>query len=189
MNTHAYTFPLKYFPQQETRIQLQSTAGSQNVNLTGFRAGEVRHILLWLTKAAAAGGVAGEDTDGPLAWVPISDVVLTYNGEIFFRSDGGSAQLWNLIQDTKSAGLNTFTQDAALGTWAPYLSTWVDVPFEQVNVPYDKEVKLVSGKPILNAVVNLQLKTPTAAADYTLHAVYLYNSSLLCSRGGAEYIF
>ena len=49
MNSHAYTFPLPYFCQQETTIQLQATASSQSVNLTGFRAGEVRSILCWLT--------------------------------------------------------------------------------------------------------------------------------------------
>jgi hypothetical protein len=56
-------------------------------------------------------------------------------------------------------------------------------------VPYDKEIKLVHGKPILNAIVNLTFDTPTADTDYTLHAVYLYNASLLCSRGSAEYVF
>ena len=72
------------------------------------------------------------------------------------------------------------------------LTTWVDVPFAQVNVPYDKESKLVHGKPILNAVVNLQFTTPDVAApgdSSTLPAVYLYNASLLFSRGSSEYIF
>jgi hypothetical protein len=47
---------------------------------------------------------------------------------------------------------------------------------------------LVLGKPILYAVVNVSLTKPTAD-PYTLHAMYLYNASLLCSRGSAEYIF
>jgi hypothetical protein len=40
-------------------------------------------------------------------------------------------------------------------------------------------------------VVNLTFDAPAvvAPATVTLHAVYLYNASLLCSRGGAEYIF
>jgi hypothetical protein len=93
------------------------------------------------------------------------------------------------VCDTKSSGVTAYTQDGA-GAWEnTSLWTWVDIPFEQCNVPYDKEIKLVAGKPILNAVVNLTLKTPTADTDYTLHAVYLYNSSLLMSRGSAEYIF
>jgi hypothetical protein len=185
MNTHAYTFPLKYFPQQEVQITCANTAASQSVNLTGFRAGEVRNILLWLTKADDVA------LNGSHSWQPLTDIVLTYNGEIYYRADAGASQMWNLISDTKSAGVNTYTQGGGPpATWATnVLAQWVDVPFAQVNVPYDKEVKLVHGKPILNAVVNLSFKTPTAAADYTLHAVYLYNSSLLMSRGGAEYIF
>jgi hypothetical protein len=182
MNTHAYTFPLKYFPQQEVQINC-ANAVNQTINLTGFRAGEVRHILLWLTK--------GDDVsvNGACSWLPISQVQLTYNGEIFYRADSTASQIWNLICDTKSAGVNAYTQDGA-GAWVNSgLWTWVDIPFEQVNVPYDKEVKLVAGKPILNAVVNLTFQTPTADTDYVLHAVYLYNSSLLMSRGSAEYIF
>ena len=42
---------------------------------------------------------------------------------------------------------------------------------------------------ILNAVVNLQFQAPVASTAYVLHAMYLYNASLLCSRGSAEYIF
>jgi hypothetical protein len=56
-------------------------------------------------------------------------------------------------------------------------------------VPYDKEMKLVHGKPILNAIVNLEFRCPAASQNFVLHAMYLYNASLLCSRGSAEYIF
>lgn len=185
MNTHAYTYPLKYFPQQEVQIQLANSAAPQSLNLTGFRAGEVRNILLWLTKASDVAA------NGSHYWEQPLDIQLTYNGEIFYRADSESSQIWNLVCDTKSAGVNTFAAGGAPPeTWnTNVLAPWVDIPFAQVNVPYDKEVKLVHGKPILNAVVNLTLTTPAAAADWTLHAVYLYNSSLLCSRGGAEYVF
>jgi hypothetical protein len=181
MNSHAYTFPLMYFPQQEVTIGLANST-TQNVNLTGFRAGEVQKILLWLTKASDVA------ENGSHSWLPISNVQLTYNGEIYFKTDSSSAQIWNLVCDTKEPGVNTYAQDAS-GNWDNVLSTYVDIPFAQVSVAYDKEIKLVHGKPILNAVVNLSFNTPTAASDYTLHAVYLYNASLLCSRGSSEYIF
>jgi hypothetical protein len=183
MNVHAYTFPLKYFPQQEVQINLQAGL-SQTVNLTGFRAGEVRNILLWLSKGS------DQTTYGSHYWEPLNDVVLTYNGEIFFRADKNVSQLWNLVNDTKEAGVNLSVVNTSNPTGAQnYLSTWVDIPFSQTNIPYDKEVKLVHGKPILNAVVNLTFTVPSSATDWTLHAVYLYNASLLCSRGSAEYIF
>jgi hypothetical protein len=50
-------------------------------------------------------------------------------------------------------------------------------------------MKLVHGKPILNAVVNVSFDVPTLNTSFILHAMYLYNASLLCSRGSAEYIF
>jgi hypothetical protein len=192
MNSHAYTFPLKYFPQQEVQINLGAGSVYTNgkpttatANLTGFRAGEVRNIFLWLTNDA--------DTteNGSHYWNNISDVQLTYNGEIFFKSTSNSSQLWNLVCDTKEPATNIEQQDGS-GGFKSFLSTYVDIPFAQVNVPYDKEVKLVHGKPILNAVVNVSLVTPelpVGASSWTLHAVYLYNASLLCSRGSSEYIF
>ena len=183
MNSHAYTFPLKYFPQQMVAINLASSSINQTVNLTGFRAGEVQRILMFLTKAS---NVA---QNGNLYWSPIANVQLTYNGEVFYRADANTNPLWSLISDTKSAIGYSLTNTN--GSWGTNTggSPWVDMPFAQVNIPYDKEVKLVHGKPILNAVINLQLLTPTADTDYVLNVVYLYNASLLCSRGGSEYIF
>ena len=188
MNSHAYTFPLLYFAQQETQVQLVAQSAAQSVNLTGFRAGEVRNIVLWLTLNTEQ--VPGGGLFQPAKWYPIGSVTLTYNGEIFSRFDGGSSQLWNLTCDSKLQIVNatTATAGAAAGTNTTQPSYWLDCPFAQVNMPYDKEMKLMHGKPILNAVVNLQLTTPDASA-YTLHAMYLYNASLLCSRGSSEYIF
>lgn len=191
MNSHGYTFPLKYFPQQEVTINagVGSTSSSNkvSVNLTGFRAGEVRNILLWLTNSV------DDAVDGPLAWEAPKNVELTYNGEIFYHSDSDSAQMWNLLETDTQYLVSSAIQDVANpGDFTPSVVTWVNIPFAQVNMPYDKEVKLVHGKPILNAVVNLTFTTPTVLAQgqsWTLHAVYLYNSSLLVSRGGAEYIF
>ena len=193
MNTHAYTFPLKYFPQQQVSINLASSAAVQTVNLTGFRAGEVQKILMFLTRrgdAGSSGGTGGNSVaqNGLLYWLPISNITLTYNGEIFYRADGNSNQLWNLVNDTKTGAVNGALLNTS-GTWGAGLSYWVEMPFSQAAVPYDKEVKLLGGKPILNAVVNLSLQTPTADSDYVLNVVYLYNCSLLCSRGGSEYIF
>lgn len=182
MNTHAYTFPLKYFPQQEVQIGLPGAAISRSVSLTGFRAGEVRNILLWLTKKS------NDNENGNLSWFQLKNVQLTYNGEVFYRANAGSSQMWNLVCDTKSAGYNS-PEQSGNGNWVSGLQYWTDIPFAQVNIPYDKEIKLVHGKPILNAIVNVSFDLPDEGVDYTLHAVYIYNASLLCARGGAEYVF
>jgi hypothetical protein len=191
MNSHAYTFPLMYFAQQETTVAIPSSPSlTQNVNLTGFRAGEVKSIVLWLTRNDASQGTPGSGNYHPLTWEIINNVQLTYNGEIFSRFDTGSSQLWNLVSDQKTASYNNIISNTgAGGGTTPAVSYWVDCPFAQVALPYDRQADLTHGKPILNAVVQVQFDTPAANVPFVLHAMYLYNSSLLCSRGSAEYIF
>jgi hypothetical protein len=183
MNTHGYTYPLKYFPQQEVQINVGAGGASNSVNLSGFRSGEVRDIILWLTRSTS--------TNGPLYWEPLSNLELTYNGEIFYRSDDNSSEMWNLITSDTTPSVSWSIQNGS-GGFTPAVSNWTTIEFAQCNLPYDKEVKLVAGKPILNSIVNLKFATPTTltgGATWTLHALYLYNASLLFSRGGAEYIF
>ena len=192
MNSHAYTFPLMYFAQQETQVPIVTGVANQSVNLTGFRAGEVRSIVLWVTgNSQTINTNTGQYN--PMNWVQPSNLQVTYNGEIFTRFDNLSAPLWNLVNDEKSSQVNLVLPQLGGGGSlpAPVAATWIDCPFAQVNVAYDKEMKLVHGKPVLNAVVQV-LITPPVAGDvngYTLHAMYVYNASLLCSRGSAEYIF
>jgi hypothetical protein len=190
MNSHAYTFPLSFFAQQEVQVQVASSAGSLNVstNLTGFRAGEVQRIVLWLTPSGAV-QTPGSGSFNPLQWLAMNNLILTYNGEIFARYDAGSAQLWNLAGDEKSQSVSTSVQTVGSVAVTPTVMQWIDAPFAQTNMAYDREMKLVHGKPILNAVVNVSFDVPALNTSYILHAMYLYNASLLCSRGSAEYIF
>ena len=192
MNSHAYTFPLPYFCQQETQVPVGVQASLQtpnSVNLTGFRAGEVRDIVLWLTKDTEQ--VVGTGVYQGAKWYGIGQLTLTYNGEIFSRFDAGSSQLWNLVSDEKANFVNAsfYTPNQSAGTVVVGTSPWTICPFSQVNVPYDREVKLAHGKPILNAVVNLTFNNPNTTDAFTLHAMYIYNASLLCSRGSSDYIF
>jgi hypothetical protein len=119
----------------------------------------------------------------------MNSIVLTYNGEVFSRFDAGSAQLWNLASDQKGASYDNRVWTPNGSTLQTPVSYWQECPFAQVGLPYDRAAELVHGKPILNAVVNLTFNTPALNTSYVLHAMYLYNSSLLCSRGSAEYIF
>jgi hypothetical protein len=208
MNTHAISVPLKYFAQQEVLNTFNAGASgvAQQINLTGFRAGEVKDIMLWLE-------VVGDSTETPgpvpvgvsggskqFVWPLAKDVELRYNGEIFFTASGGSSQIWNLVEDKKIPGFNTnlIAYGASPTVAAEYLSRWTLVKFSQVDVPRDRMYDLVAGKPVLNAVINLTLTLPdevltggvvSAGTQVRLHAVYLYNASLLCSRGTSEYIF
>ena len=191
MNSHAYTFPLPYFCQQETQIAIAG-AGAQNVNLTGFRAGEVKQIVLWFSPTTVGGGpnaqTPGSGNYQPLYWTQMTDVTLTYNGEVFNRFESGSSALWNVVEDQKSAGVTGLVamNSGSAGSPAQIVQSYVKLDFSQVSVPADRDSVLIHGKPILNAVVQLAFTAPAAGV---LHAMYLYNSSLLCSRGSAEYIF
>jgi len=194
MNVEAYTFPLKYFPQQEVLIRLGSGTSHQ-VNLTGFRAGEVKKIILWLTKNNEAQSVSSGTKNG-LKYYQISQSQLTYNGEIFYRTEDQATNLWNLVWDKKSGGFMTGalaisgSSGSQTASYTSVFAPYTLIPFDQPHIADANCDVLVHGKPILNAVVNLSLSTPTSEADgWTLHALYLYNSSLLCSRGSAEYIF
>ena len=202
MNTHAISVPLKYFAQQEVlnTFNAGQSGVAQQINLTGFRAGEVKDIMLWLEVVGDASGQGTSGGSKQFVWPLAKDVELRYNGEIFFTASGGSSQIWNLVEDKKIPGFNTnlidYTADPA--TAAEYLSRWTLVKFSQVDVPRDRMYDLVAGKPVLNAVINLTLSLPDevltagvvkAGTQVRLHAVYLYNASLLCSRGTSEYIF
>lgn len=191
MNSHALTFPLPYFCQQETQVAIAG-AGSQQVNLTGFRAGEVKQIVLWFSPTTVGGGgnaqTPGSGNYQPLYWTQMTDVQLTYNGEVFNRFDSGSSALWNVVEDQKSAGVTGLAamNSGSAGSPTQIVQSYVKLDFSQVSVPAERESVLIHGKPILNAIVQLSFTAPAAGV---LHAMYLYNASLLCSRGSAEYIF
>lgn len=200
MNTHALSFPLKYFAQQEVLNTFSGTgvdwSAPQQVILSGFRAGEVRDIMLWLEVQESS---ANMGSGKQWIWYPLQSTELRYNGEVFFTSSGSSSQLWNLVEDKKIPGFNTtlINPTANPTTASNYLSTWTLVKFSQVDIPRDRMYDLVSGKPILNAVVNLSFTMPSevqsklavAGNKAVLHAVYMYNSSLVFSRGSTDYIF
>jgi hypothetical protein len=153
MNSHALTVPLAYFCQQETQLT-QLPAGNQQVNLTGFRAGEVKQIVLWFTPTTIGGGpnaaTPGSGNYQPMAWAQMRDVQLTYNGEVFNRFDSGSSQLWNLVEDQKSAnvaGLVQYNSGSAGVVSGNPVQTYVKLDFAQVYVPSERESVLVHGKP------------------------------------------
>lgn len=202
MNVSAISVPLKYFAQQEVLNNFSAGTNGTGiqVNLTGFRAGEVKDIMLWLDVVGDAGGTGVSNGSKQWVWPELLDTELRYNGEIFFKAAGRCSQLWNLVEDKKRAGFSSSVINyvANPATAADYFSNWTLVKFSQVDVPRDRMYDLVAGKPILNAVINLTLSLPdevltagvvTAGTTVRLHAIYMYNASLLVSRGTSEYIF
>lgn len=197
MNSHAYSMPLPTFDQQEVLIPLTNSASVQPVVLTGFRAGEVKKLQLYLTK--------NPDTTNANANVPIADranalqfyapkaVKAMYAGQVYAQYDSGSSRLWNLLDGTAPAYVSQSALAVNAGAWtsSPMLSEWCEVPFAQPSgSDYEADV-LVHGKEITNGIVNLDVTVPDIAspAGWTLHVVYVYNCTAVFSKGTAELTF
>lgn len=187
-----YSFPLKAFYQNEIEVPLTKTADLQSITLTGFRAGDVRSIFFWVEDMdqTAAGN--------PYNWVMPRDVELLYNGLQYQRFKGTSSQIWDLMAtDVPAQFSNSVLAQSGSGvadtafTSSAKLTNWINMPFSQIYEQLSGTHLMVRGKEILNAVVNVNLRLPSAASTlgYKLHAVYSYNCVLFESAGSAEYVF
>lgn len=196
MAVNAYAYPCE-FVQQVQRINLANTAGSQSVVLTGFRSGEVKAIHCWLTRSSETGlntlaGTGGQVNDVvmPFKWYLPLSVTMTYAGDVYARYESQSSALWNLINGDKTPAMDS--QSLVAGTpptSSAFLSQWVELPFAQTMIDCDENMILVHGKPITNGIVNLDITTPSAQADWVLNVSYIYNTTILFSQGSADYVF
>jgi len=183
----AYSYPLKAFYQNEIAVPLTATTNEQAITLTGFRQGDVRSIFFWIEDTA--------DTNNPYNWVLPRDVKLLYNGSVYHDFAGVSSQIWDVLgTDVPSNFENAVIDSSGSWTASDTLTNWVNLPFSQVYEQLSGTHLMVKGKEINNAVVNITLKLPSytgadTAGRFILHAVYAYNSILLMSGGGAEYVF
>ena len=189
LNTHSYNMPLPDFDQQEVAIPLAASAAPQPVVLTGFRAGEVKKLQIWLTKNA--------DTLNPGMWYKPRAVQVLYAGVIYSSYDSGSSAMWNLLDGTAPAAVDQSvlsSPGAGALTSTGRLSEWVELPFAQpTGNDYDGEV-LVHGKQITNGIVNLQITPPPSATGaatdiYTLHVAYVYNCTASFAKGSCDLVF
>lgn len=182
LNTNSYGMPLPTFDQQEVQIPLTTSLNKQQVVLSGFRAGEVRKLQLWLTKDS--------DTTNKNYWYVPSSITALYAGTVYAQYENGSSRMWNLLDGTAPTAVNqSFLTDLS-GSFssAGELSEWVELPFAQpTGTDYDGDV-LVHGKEITNGIVNLEVIVPTAEL-YTLHVVYVYNCTAMFSRGTCDLVF
>jgi hypothetical protein len=195
LNTHSYNMPLPDFDQQEVVIPLaNSGAGvvaSQSVVLSGFRAGEVKKMQIWLTK--------NTDTLNQGRWYKPAAVQVLYAGVIYSQYDNGSSAMWNLLDGTAPSAVDysALALPPAPGQVLQstgVLSEWVELPFAQpTGNDYDGEV-LVHGKQITNGIVNLSITPPASATGaatdiYTLHVAYIYNCTASFSKGSCDLVF
>ena len=211
MATHQYVYPCE-FVQQEQVVSLQNTASVQTIVATGFRAGSVKSIEVWLTRdgwaagtgsnvAAAAGTPLGTVALGknPLKWLQPQYVQVTYAGDVYARFDAGISQLWNLINSKQSPYVNSadvsYSSGYVTGTGTQW--GWVTCPFAQTcEDAQSGHFTLVEGLAVTNGVVNIAVQIPatyqavdSTVQDWKLHLSYIYNSSIVFSQSSAEFVF
>jgi hypothetical protein len=195
-NKITYVYPLKYFQQQVVSTVL-TTGEKNNVNITGFRNGSVRSIILWCQKLsdiqpAQTAPRAFNDNN----WYAPRNTVLSINGEIFDVSIAGSSQLLNLVNNKQASELAMTQYELGPAPASPlipvvggFTATYLKVDFSQHSDPVTSSNLLVGGKSITNSIVNFQCDTPDGGVGWRLYWVSLYNSSLIFSQGNCEYSF
>lgn len=209
MSVNAYAFPCT-FVQQLFQSPLPSASNtSQSISLTGFKAGEVKEIHIWLTDTASSVGAAVAGVNNPNWWYLPQSITMTYAGDIYARFENRSSQIWNLVNGNKpnyvvlqgfsgGAGnaLTTQTAPVAAATGASPVVVgqpgiqWVVLPFAQTLVDEDSHYTLVHGKPITNGIVQLQITPPyTTTGQWVVNVSYVLNSTLLMSMGTADFVF
>lgn len=189
----AYSFPTKCFYQNEIAVPIAANETDINVQLTGFRNGQVRSVIFWITD--------NDDTNPTTSdrfvrnftdYILPRDVQLLYNGTVYYDAKDTAAQFWNLVStetpSTMEATVLSLSSNDLVST--PAARSWVEIPFGQVYEQLSGSHMYVAGKTIQNAVVNLSFKLPAGLANGgTVHAMYAYNCVIMCADGSAEYVF
>jgi len=189
----AYSFPTKCFYQNEITIDLPAGQTDHNVLLTGFRNGQVRSIVFWITdnddtNPVTSAAFAKNYTD----FILPRDVELLYNGTVYYNAKATSGQFWNVVSTETPSQLEATVLAVAGGnlTSTAAVRSWTEIPFSQVYEQLSGSHMYVAGKTIQNAVVNLSLSLPAALTNGgTLHAMYSYNCVIMCADGTASYVF
>jgi hypothetical protein len=191
MNTHALTYPLRYFSQTTFRTNIQPNAYAKSqINLTGFRSGSIKYIDVWVNKLQNGVPVPGSN----LNLVPIVGARLLINGLVMYDSQYNTA-MWNLCERKTSAQFSTVSLTAnSTNTGAdavPVSSSWLQIPFAQLCEPMAFNNVVNVGYPIQNSVVNLELVLAegNGSVSYQVSAAYHYTASLIFSKNTAEYVF
>jgi len=203
LSSKAYAFPCEFVQQKvvinnltydETGVNQQS----QPIVLSGFRAGQVKSLNIWLTNnddtiisPTARAGKAYQVQK----WYAPASVEMLYAGDIYARYNNGVGQLFNLINSNKASAFDTVSTQAGSGiiTNPPkaFLSQWLELPFAQALCDEDAHFILMHGRAITNGIINLNMTLPAvaSASGWTLNVSYVYNCTILFSQGSCDYVF
>jgi hypothetical protein len=197
LNTHSYSMPLPSFDQQVFQAPLRVGVANQQIALSGFRAGEVTKLQVWLTKTSSAGGVSASAALNPNLFYAPKEVTTLFAGVIYAQYNNGTSQIWNLLDGTAPAAVNQSALAVSGGAYvsSAALSKWAELPFAMPSgTDYEADV-LRHGKQITNGIVNLQITPPDLEASdsgtdgWTLNVAYVYNCTASFSKGSCDLIF
>jgi hypothetical protein len=197
LSSKAYAFPCE-FVQQKSQITLVNELVPQSVVLSGFRAGSVKSLQIWLTDLAdvQTSSLGATSAFNPLKFQVPTSVEMLYAGVVYARYNNGVGQLFNLINSNKASAfdlavVSTTAGNDMVNAPLPYLSQWLELPFAQPLCDEDSHYILVHGRAITNGIINLNnLVIPyVSSAGWQLNVSYVYNSTLLFSQGSVDYVF
>lgn len=197
LNTHSYGMPLPSFDQQVFQTPLQLGVANQSVALSGFRAGEVTKLQVWLTKTTTSSSATATASINPNLFYAPLEVTTLFAGVIYSQYLNGSAQIWNLLDGTAPAAVNQSALAVSGGAYVstPVLSRWAELPFAMpTGTDYESDV-LRHGKQITNGIVNLLITPPAVEASdstttgWLLNVAYVYNCTASFSKGSCDLIF
>lgn len=196
LNTHSYGMPLPSFDQQVFQAPL-GLGANQSVALSGFRAGEVTKLQVWLTKTTTSSSATATAAINPNLFYAPQEVTTLYAGVIYSDYKNGSSQIWNLLDGTAPAAVNQSVLAVTGGAFVSSagLSKWAELPFAMPSgTDYEADV-LRHGKQITNGIVNLIVTPPALEASdstttgWTLNVAYVYNATASFSKGSCDLIF
>jgi len=197
LNTHSYGMPLPSFDQQVFQAPLQVGLANQSVALSGFRAGEVTKLQIWLTKSTTSSSAVATAVINPNLFYAPKEVTCLYAGVIFAQYLNGSSKIWNLLDGTAPAAVNQSVLAVTGGAFVSSagLSQWAELPFAMPSgTDYEADV-LRHGKQITNGIVNLQITPPdleptdSTTTGWTLNVAYVYNATASFSKGSCDLVF
>jgi hypothetical protein len=184
MTEKMYVYPLQSFHQRQLEIPLANTGALQTVQLTGFRSGEVSHIVLMAV--ANADLANGNWFNG----VQLQNVTLTINGDVRYSTTEALSALWDLVtRKTTSSVANTIVTAGTPNTSVAGNAFFTVIPMGQESSVDGNQYELTHGYSVMNSVLQLQCQLPSNASGYTLFAYYVYRASLGFSNGQCDYIF
>jgi hypothetical protein len=191
-NELTYVYPLKYFGNQEVSTVLQAQVNN-NVNLTGFRNGEVVSLLIWLTNDNDSNSVSVPRLFNDNNWYAPINSQVSINGEIYDQQIEQSGKLLNLCNNKLASELAMTRYTLDVNDLTPvvggFTGSYLKVDFAQHSDPVTNNL-LVGGKSITNSIINFKCDTPNInGAVWRLHWLACFNSSLVFSGGNCEYSF